>query len=232
MKQLSLTEARAQLSTLVAEVDKGKGPIAIAQRSKVKAVLVDPEWHGRVEEELAHYRRLASQSPLKLRGSMTLAGDLDEALNELKKEREQSLERLISRAQVIYVTDTHPLVFWSSNRKPRLGKRARRILQETEQGKHSIIVPVVVLEEINRLVERGVVHLAVPFRRWAQELERSPNFQVQPYTLEVLLESVSLVAIRDPADRAIVATARHLRCPLITTDAIIQEGDWVDTLWD
>ena len=96
MKQLSLTEARAQLSTLVADVDKGRGPIAIAQRSKVKAVLVDPEWHGRVEEELAHYRRLASQSPLKLRGSMTLAGDLDEALNELKKEREQSLERLIS----------------------------------------------------------------------------------------------------------------------------------------
>ena len=38
MKQLSLTEARAKLSTLVAEVDKGKGPIAIAQRSKVKAV--------------------------------------------------------------------------------------------------------------------------------------------------------------------------------------------------
>jgi len=96
MKQLSLTEARAKLSTLVAEVDKGKGPIAIAQRSKVKAVLVDPEWHGRVEEELAHYRRLASQSPLKLRGSMTLAGDLDEALNELKKEKAQSLERLIA----------------------------------------------------------------------------------------------------------------------------------------
>jgi len=96
MKQLSLTEARAKLSTLVAEVDKGKGPIAIAQRSKVKAVLVDPEWHGRVEEELAHYRRLASQSPLKLRGSMTLAGDLDEALNELKKERARSLERLIA----------------------------------------------------------------------------------------------------------------------------------------
>lgn len=96
MKQLSLTEARAKLSTLVAEVDKGKGPIAIAQRSKVKAVLVDPEWHGRVEEELAHYRRLVKNSPLKLQGSMTLTGNLDEALTELKKEREQSLERLIA----------------------------------------------------------------------------------------------------------------------------------------
>jgi PIN domain nuclease of toxin-antitoxin system len=132
---------------------------------------------------------------------------------------------------VIYVTDTHPLVFWSSNRKPRLGKRARRIFQETEQGKHSIVVPITVLEEINRLVERNVVHLDVPFRRWAEELERSPNYQVQSYTLEILLELVALVAIRDPADRAIVATARHLRSPLITADETIHDGKWVDTVW-
>ena len=132
---------------------------------------------------------------------------------------------------MIYVTDTHPLVFWSSNRKPRLGKRARRIFQETEQGKHSIVVPITVLEEINRLVERNVVHLDVPFRRWAEELERSPNYQIQSYSLEILLELVALVAIRDPADRAIVATARHLRSPLITADEIIHDGKWVDTVW-
>lgn len=83
-----------------------------------------------------------------------------------------------------------------------------------------------------RLVEGKVIHLQVPFRRWAEELERSPNFQVQAYTLEVLLESLPLVSIRDPADRTIVAMARHLRCPLITADAIIQDGDWVDTVWD
>jgi PIN domain nuclease of toxin-antitoxin system len=133
---------------------------------------------------------------------------------------------------VIYVTDTHPLVFWASNRRRRLGNRARRILQETEQGKHSIIVPIVVLEEIKRLVERKIVRLQVPFRRWAEELERSPNFQVQAYTLEVLLESVSIAAMRDPADRAIVATARQLRCPLITGDELIRDGDWVDTVWE
>ena len=96
MKQLSLSEARAKLSSLVAEVDKGNGPIAIAQRSKVRALLVNPEWHGRVEEELAHYRTRLRQSPLKLRGSMTLTGDLDEALQDLKKEREQSLQGVIA----------------------------------------------------------------------------------------------------------------------------------------
>ena len=72
MKQLSLTQARAKLSELVAEVDSGKGPLAIAQRSEIKVVLVNAEWHSRVEEELAYYRRAAKQSPLKLRGSMAL----------------------------------------------------------------------------------------------------------------------------------------------------------------
>jgi PIN domain nuclease of toxin-antitoxin system len=47
----------------------------------------------------------------------------------------------------------------------------------------------------------------MPFRRWADALDRSANFQVQLYTIEILLESVALAAIRDPADRAIVATA-------------------------
>ena len=96
MKQLSLTEARAKLSTLVADVARGKGPIAIAQRSKIKAVLVDAEWHARVEEELAHYRRTAKQSPLKLRGSMALIGDINQALTEIREEREAFFDRLVS----------------------------------------------------------------------------------------------------------------------------------------
>jgi PIN domain nuclease of toxin-antitoxin system len=133
---------------------------------------------------------------------------------------------------MIYVTDTHPLVYWASNRTRPLGKRARRIFHEVEQGKHSVLVPVMVLEETARLVEAKVLRLSVSFRRWAEELDRSPNFQVQPYTIEILFESISLVAIRDPGDRAIVATARHLRCPLITADEFIQAGNWVDTVWE
>jgi len=96
MRQLSLTEARAKLSTLLAEVDKGKGPIAIVQRSKVKAILVDAEWHGRVEEELTHYRSRSKQSPLKIRGSMNLTGDLDKGLKDLEEDRERSLKRVIA----------------------------------------------------------------------------------------------------------------------------------------
>jgi hypothetical protein len=43
------------------------------------------------------------------------------------------------------------------------------------------------LEETARLVEKKVVRLAIPFRRWAEELDPSAKFQVQPYTIEILL---------------------------------------------
>ena len=132
---------------------------------------------------------------------------------------------------MIYVTDTHPLIFWSTDRKERLGRRARRVFQESERGKHSIVVPIVVLEETARLLEKRVIQLNVSIRHWADELDRSTNFQIQPYTIEILLEAVRLHVIRDPADRVIVATARRLGYPLITADEAIQDGKWVETLW-
>ena len=132
---------------------------------------------------------------------------------------------------MIYVTDTHPLIFWATDRKERLGRRARRVFQESERGKHSIVVPIVVLEETARLIEKKVIQLTASSRHWAEELDRSTNFQIQPYTIEILLEAVPLHVIRDPADRVIVATARRLGYPLITADEAIQDGKWVDTVW-
>lgn len=66
---------------------------------------------------------------------------------------------------MIYLTDPHPLMFWASDRKRRLGKRAQRIFQEVEQRKHSVIVSIAVLEEAARLIKKKVIRLAVLFRR-------------------------------------------------------------------
>ena len=133
---------------------------------------------------------------------------------------------------MIYVTDTHALVFAATNKQGRLGRTARRIFQASNEGKHSIVVPVTVLEEVMRLIEKRVIRLKVPFSRWAGEMDESPNFQVQPYTLEILLEAEGLSSIRDPVDRIIVATAHHLGCALISADEAIQDGGWVETVWE
>jgi len=97
MKQLSLSEARSKLSTLVKDVNKGKGPVAITQRSKVKAMLVDAQWHDRVEEELAYYKKKSKTKPFKFAGTAVLIGDLDKGLEELKREREASFQRLVEQ---------------------------------------------------------------------------------------------------------------------------------------
>ena len=133
---------------------------------------------------------------------------------------------------MIYVTDTHPLIFVVTGRLNRLGRKAMRIFQAAHEGKNVIVIPVPVLEEAMRLSERQIIRFKLPFHRWAQEIDRAPNFQIQPYTLEIFLEAAGLSSIRDPADRAIVATARHLGFPLITTDEQIQDGGWVETVWD
>ena len=133
---------------------------------------------------------------------------------------------------MIYVTDTHPLVFVGTQRFNRLGRKARRIFQDVREGRNVVVIPVTVFEEIMRLMEKRLTRLKIPFHRWVEEVSKAPNFQVQPYTLDILLEAESLPSIRDPADRTIVATARHLGYPLITADEQIQDGGWVETVWD
>jgi len=56
---------------------------------------------------------------------------------------------------------------------------------------------------------------------------QSPVFQILPLTYEVAAEVVSLGVLRDPADRAIVATARVHRLRLVTSDQRITESKLV-----
>ena len=86
IRQLSLSEARADLSNLVDEVYKGRGPIAISQRSKLKAILVEAQWYLKVEEQLSSYRQRLSTKPFRLGGTMEVTGQLDLALEDLRRE--------------------------------------------------------------------------------------------------------------------------------------------------
>lgn len=133
---------------------------------------------------------------------------------------------------MIYVTDTRPLILAAANRPDRLGQVARKIFQAVDEGKAQLVVPVTVLDEILRLAEKKVLRLRTSFYGWVEEMAQAPNFQLQPYTPDILLEAEGLTAVQDPNDRIIVATARRLGCPLITAEKSLKEGEWVETLWD
>ena len=60
--------------------------------------------------------------------------------------------------------------------------------------------------------------LQVSLDEFFQDLNANPIFRILPLTYEVALDVSSLSVLRDPADRAIAATARVHRLGLVTSD--------------
>jgi len=131
-----------------------------------------------------------------------------------------------------YVTDTHALIHHVTDRKRRLGRRARDILGRADRGLDTIIVPFTVLEEVLLLSEVGKVQIPLPFRDFVISLEKSDNVDLAANDTAVILEAATLTIIRDPYDRMIIAQGRVSGLPLITGDAIIQESGLIRTVWD
>jgi|SRR5262245_58443119 len=93
-KVVSLVEARASLSRLAQEVARGGGPIAITQRSKLAAILVNAERYETDMAELTHYRHQRQKNrPRSFRGLIKITGDLEEASRQLTAEYEAALNR-------------------------------------------------------------------------------------------------------------------------------------------
>ncbi|HJY80776.1 MAG TPA: PIN domain-containing protein [Candidatus Binatia bacterium] len=133
---------------------------------------------------------------------------------------------------MLYVTDTHPLVYFSTGKTHKLGKHARRAFQEAERGRSRIVIPLTVLEEILRLSEDSRIRLALPFPDLVARYQQEPSpFFIQDYTTDILLSVAQYPTIRDPFDRVIVATAHTLEYPLITNDSFLQEERFVPVVW-
>jgi PIN domain nuclease of toxin-antitoxin system len=81
--------------------------------------------------------------------------------------------------------------------------------------------------EIAILASQGKLELKMTIDGFFDHLQAGPVFQILPLTYEVAAEAASLGGLRDPADRAIVATARIQRLRLVTSDQRIIESKLV-----
>ena len=72
--------------------------------------------------------------------------------------------------------------------------------------------------------------MKVSLDEFFQDLSSNPIFRILPLTYEVALDVASLSALRDPADRAIAATARVHRLRLVTLDQRIIESKLVQVV--
>ena len=121
--------------------------------------------------------------------------------------------------------DTHIVVRWLTNAK-KLSREQVRVVEAAVRRAEPIALSAISLLEIAVLGSAGKLGLKVALEELLEDLQ-SPVFQILPLTYEVAAEVASLGGLRDPADRAIVATARIQRLRLVTSDQRIIESKLV-----
>ena len=124
--------------------------------------------------------------------------------------------------------DTHIVVRWLTNPK-KLSREQTRVLEAAVHRGEPVALSVMSLLEIAVLGSAGKLGIKVPLDELFEDLD-TPLFQILPITREVAAEVALLGSLRDPADRAIVATARVERLRLVTSDQRIIESKLVPVL--
>jgi PIN domain nuclease of toxin-antitoxin system len=121
--------------------------------------------------------------------------------------------------------DTHIVVRWLTDAR-KLSREQSRVLESAVRQAEPVALSAISLLEIAVLGSAGKLGLKVDLAELFEDLQ-SPVFQVLPLTYEIAAEVVSLGGLRDPADRAIVATARVARLRLVTSDQRIIDSKLV-----
>jgi PIN domain nuclease of toxin-antitoxin system len=124
-----------------------------------------------------------------------------------------------------FLLDTHVVVRWLAVPK-KLSREQARVLRDAVRRREPLAVSAVILLEIAILFGIGSARSTIPVDELLGDLESNPVFQIVPLTVDVAAEVAALGGtLRDPADRAIVATARVRRLRLLTSDErIIESG--------
>lgn len=126
-----------------------------------------------------------------------------------------------------YVLDTHTLV-WMALTPDRVGRRARKILEESSP--EIIGIPATVVRELGLLLALDKIEVkGSPVNVFAPVLARWPQV---PISLRAALKAPVLgLPHGDPYDRMIAATAWDLDVPLLTKDGNITDSGVVKVIW-
>jgi PIN domain nuclease of toxin-antitoxin system len=122
-----------------------------------------------------------------------------------------------------FLLDTHVVIRWLFEDK-KLSREQARVLEAAVRRAEPVALSAMSLLEIAMLTSQGRLRSRVD--EFFEELQANPLFRILPLSYEVALEVASLGGdLRDPADRAIIATARVHRLRLLTSDQrIIESG--------
>jgi PIN domain nuclease of toxin-antitoxin system len=127
----------------------------------------------------------------------------------------------------VIILDTHIWVWWVLD-NDKLSARQQEIIRENEV--EEIAISSISIWEVAKLVELKKLELPRSLEEWFGEALNYPGIRVIELNPEIAIESTRLPGTFHPADQIIVATARKLDCPLVTSDEKILNYEHVQTI--
>jgi PIN domain nuclease of toxin-antitoxin system len=118
--------------------------------------------------------------------------------------------------------DTHTLV-WLLQGNDRLGPQARATVQGATVGQAGVLVAAISIWEIGMLVAKGRLTLDRDVGEWVRLALSLPGMSLVALDPDIAVAASRLPGAMhgDPADRLIVASARHLGAVVVTEDRLI-----------
>jgi len=122
---------------------------------------------------------------------------------------------------MVTLLDTHVLV-WLMEGNERLGQKSREMIRTAAQA-DNLYVSAITPWEVAMLVSKGRLSFSVEIGEWLRIALAMPGILMTPLSVEISVASTQLPGDfhSDPADRIIVATARHIGATLVTEDKLI-----------
>lgn len=131
------------------------------------------------------------------------------------------------------VLDTHALLWWV-NGDSQLSQHASDVIEHEMQAEGGeILISAISAWEIALLVEKGRLTLSMAIDDWIDTVEEIEAVRIVALDAGTAVESTRLPGEfhKDPADRMIVALARHVNAELVTADEKITAYRHVRTVW-
>lgn len=119
--------------------------------------------------------------------------------------------------------DTHVWVWWMHD-SGRLAEIHRTTIDQSVNAGTGIGISPISCWEVGQLISRGRLTSALSATEWVEAALTHPAVVVLPLTSHIAVASTQLPQLdhhRDPADRFLIATARHHDCPLLTVGRAI-----------
>ena len=131
----------------------------------------------------------------------------------------------------MFVTDTHPLIWYSTGKHSQLSNKVLSAFEKAENGESLIYIPAVTFWEIALLEKLGKIKLKGRFDHWASFVLSKNGFEIIHLEPSIIAKSVGYNFNDDPFDKVIAASAVELESPLITKDFAITNSNLVEIFW-